>query len=70
MRSTDQKLQEAEIIIRETKSMRSLQKAYFKAVWEKDDARKASILPQSKAQEKKVDEMIERYNSASLNTLF
>ena len=70
MRSTDQKLQEAEIIIRETKAMRSLQKAYFKAVWEKDEVRKKEILPQSKAQEKKVDEMIERYNSASLNTLF
>ena len=70
MRSTDQKLQEAEIIIRETKSMRSLQKAYFKAVWEKDDARKASILPQSKAQEKKVDEMIIRYNESSEGKLF
>lgn len=70
MRSTEQKLSEAEIIIRETKSMRMLQKAYFKAVWEKDEARKRDLLTQSKAQEKKVDEMIERYNSASLNTLF
>lgn len=70
MRSTNQKLQEAEIIIRETKAMRSLQKSYFKAVWEKDDARKASILPQSKAQEKKVDEMIIRYNESSEGKLF
>lgn len=69
MRSTDQKLQEAEIIIRETKAMRALQKAYFKAVWEKDDARKIILLTQSKSQEKKVDEMIIRYNESSESKL-
>lgn len=70
MRSTDQKLSEAEIIIRETKSMRMLQKAYFKAVWEKDEGRKRDLLTQSKAQEKKVDEMITRYLESNQNTLF
>lgn len=70
MRTLESKLQEAEVLIKEFKAMRLLQKRYFQAVWEKDEVRKREVLPQSKAQEKKVDEMIERYNSANQNTLF
>lgn len=65
MRSIEQKFQEAEIIIKETKAMRLLQKAYFKAVWEQDEGRKKDILIQSRSQEKKVDEMIISYNKSN-----
>lgn len=70
MRTTDQKLKEAEIIMREVKSMRTFQKAYFQARWEKDEARKTSLLEQSKLQEKKVDEMIRSYTESNESKLF
>lgn len=60
--TTDQKLKEANLIIKEFQSMRVLQKSYFKAVWENDSIRKQQLLSQSKLQERKVDTMIELYN--------
>ncbi len=62
MITAEQKLKEANLIIKEFQSMRVLQKAYFKAVWENDSIRKQQILSQSKLQERKVDTMIELYN--------
>lgn len=70
MRTTEAKLQEAEVLIKEIKAMRLLQKSYFKAVFEKDEKRKWEILPQSKSQEKKVDAMIDQYYKNDENTLF
>ena len=67
MITAEQKLKEAESIIREFKAMRILQKDYYRAVYEKDEVRKNRILPQSKAQEKKVDEMISIYYQLNFN---
>lgn len=70
MRSIDQKFQEADLIVKEAKAMRILQKAYFKSVWEKDEGRKKILLDQSKAQERKVDNMIVQYYESSEGKLF
>ncbi len=61
MQTILERLKEAEIALRECQSMRLLQKRYFQAAYERDDKRKAEVLPQSKLQEKKVDRMIEEY---------
>lgn len=52
--------QDAENIIKEVKSMRDLQKSYFKSRYD-DQANSQSILRQSKLQEKKVDGMIAEF---------
>jgi hypothetical protein len=62
MITAEQKLNEANLIIKEFQAMRVLQKAYFKAVWDNDTIRKQQLLSQSKFQERKVDSMIELYN--------
>lgn len=49
-------------IVAETKTMRDLQKRYFKSRYD-DPANSKRILEQSKIQEKKVDQMIEEYYS-------
>ena len=54
------KHQEAETLITEFKSMRTLQKAYFKTRFD-DPSKAAQILEKSKLQEKKVDKMIDDY---------
>jgi hypothetical protein len=54
------KQQDAENIIKEVKSMRTLQKSYFKSRYD-DPVNSSKILSQSKLQEKKVDEMIENF---------
>jgi hypothetical protein len=62
--------QEMALIIKEVKAMRKLQKDYFRAVYEKDYKRKDELLPKSKFQEKKVDEMIENYQNLGQSKLF
>ena len=62
--------QEMALIIKEVKIMRQHQKDYFKAVYEKDQKRKDEILPKSKFQERKVDEMIDNYHQLGQSKLF
>lgn len=59
IKTTLEKLVEAEAIIREMKVMRSLQIKYF------TDGRSTEVLNQSKIQERKVDQMINEYFSQS-----
>ncbi len=57
MKSEQEKLKEALVIIREIKAMRTLQKAYFKSRYD-DQSKSSDLLNQSKLQEKKVDQML------------
>jgi hypothetical protein len=54
--SFQDRLQKAERVISETKSLRKLQKEYFKT-------RDYEILNQAKIQERKVDDMIKNYDN-------
>ena len=64
-----QKHNEAEILLKEVKVMRTLQKSYFKSRYD-DPTNSVNILNQSKLQEKKVDKMIEDYFRPTYPTLF
>ena len=57
VKTTTEKLIEAESIMKEIKVMRSLQKEYFRE-------RSTDVLQRSKIQEKKVDLMIDEYYSS------
>lgn len=56
MASIQQKLLKAESIIQETKSLRKLQKEYFRT-------RDYEVLNKAKIQERKVDDMIKNYEA-------
>ena len=59
VKTTLEKLIEAEAIIKEMKAMRALQIKYF------TDGRSTEVLNQSKIQERKVDQMINEYFAQS-----
>lgn len=59
--SLQDKLKKAELLIKEFKALRILQKEYFKT-------RDLQILNQCKLQEKKTDQLLEEYNAPQ--TLF
>ena len=60
MKSEQEKLKEALVVIREIKAMRTLQKAYFKSRYD-DPSKSADLLNKSKLQEKKVDQMLNEF---------
>jgi hypothetical protein len=60
MKSEQEKLKEALVVIREIKAMRTLQKAYFKSRYD-DPSKSADLLNKSKLQEKKVDQILNEF---------
>jgi hypothetical protein len=66
MDTIQNKLQEANELIKETATMRKLQKAYY-AVPYHENAEKSILLTASKIQSTKVDEMILEYYGKSNN---
>ncbi len=60
MKSEQEKLKEALNVIKEIKSMRNLQKAYFRSRYD-DPSKSGDLLNQSKLQERKVDEMLNNF---------
>jgi len=63
MQTTQQKLDQANIIIKEFQGLRDSQKEYFRT-------RDFKVLEKCKVQEKKVDALIKEYNDFKAPTLF
>lgn len=63
MQTLNQKLNQANIIIKEFQVLRDLQKEYFRT-------RDFKVLDKCKLQEKKVDTLIKEYNDLKTPTLF
>jgi hypothetical protein len=61
MTSIQQKLGIAETIIKEVKYMRNIQKKYVQALFEKDQPRIDEYLDKKKAQEQRVDNLLNQY---------